>query len=669
MTIDATKDTTRISGAGIANDPRFPEITGHEMLRCIGSGAFGEVWLARNIMGTYRAVKVVHRRTFEHEHSYEREFTGMKKFEPVSRSHDGLVDILQVGRNDQAGYYYYVMELGDDQVSGDQFIPETYDPKTLGKEVASRGKLPFDECVKVGSSLAAALSHLHKHGLIHRDIKPSNIIFVNRIPKVADIGLVAHVGTSNTIIGTLGFMPPEGPGTPQGDIYSLGKVLYEISTGKDRQEWPELPTQLGETSGQKELLELNEVIVKACESDVRKRYKSADEMHADLMLLQAGKSVRRLRVLEQRFALATRIGAVVAALMLIGIGAFYQAKQAEKVANRRLAETYIANGNRSIDDGDVSRALPWFAGALRLFEKDTHNNELQRIRVAGVLRECPKTVQVLVGTNVLDSADISTNGQYLVTAGIDPAVTLWDATKGTPIRQLIGHTKEVEYASFSPDGRLIVTASDDKTVRIWESETGTLVRVIVHPEIVYSARFSPDGAWIITACKDGVVRLWEVRTLRAKEFAAHKQAVRRAAFSPDGHYIVTASEDYTAQVWNATTFRPVRGPFHHDSWVYDASFSPDSQLVVTASFDGTARVWNVRTGMLIHTLAHNDNVRSAQFSPDGRYVITACWDYMARVWDISNSKAVLVVPPLRHTGPVVQAGFSAQGRRVMTASN
>jgi len=86
----------------------------HELIRRIGAGSYGEVWLARNVVGTYRAVKVVYRKTFEHDRPYEREFGGMQKFEPVSRTHEGLVNVLQIGRNDQAGYFYYIMELADD---------------------------------------------------------------------------------------------------------------------------------------------------------------------------------------------------------------------------------------------------------------------------------------------------------------------------------------------------------------------------------------------------------------------------------------------------------------------------------------------------------------------------------------------------------------------------
>src|SRR2546426_4357628 len=65
----------------------LPAIPEHQLLRCIGRGSYGEVWLARNIMGTYRAVKVVYRKNFENERPYEREFAGIQKFEPISRSH------------------------------------------------------------------------------------------------------------------------------------------------------------------------------------------------------------------------------------------------------------------------------------------------------------------------------------------------------------------------------------------------------------------------------------------------------------------------------------------------------------------------------------------------------------------------------------------------------
>src|ERR1044071_10163644 len=104
-----------------------PVIPDHTLLRPIGRGAYGEVWLARNVMGSFRAVKIIWRRQFDSQRPYEREFAGIQRFEPVSRSSSGLVHVLHVGRNEGEGYFYYVMELADPaevpgakcQVSGD----------------------------------------------------------------------------------------------------------------------------------------------------------------------------------------------------------------------------------------------------------------------------------------------------------------------------------------------------------------------------------------------------------------------------------------------------------------------------------------------------------------------------------------------------------------------
>ena len=144
----------------------------------------------------------------------------------------------------------------------------------------------------LGLKLASALEHLHANGLVHRDIKPSNIIFVNGALKLADIGLVTAINEAQSLVGTAGYIPPEGPGMPQADLYSLGKVLYEIAFGKDRQEFPQLPLDLQSHRDYAALLELNEVILKACETDPRQRYQGAEAMGSDLELLNVGKSIQ-----------------------------------------------------------------------------------------------------------------------------------------------------------------------------------------------------------------------------------------------------------------------------------------------------------------------------------------------------------------------------------------
>ena len=290
-----------------------PDIPDLELLRCIGRGAYGEVWLARNILGTYRAVKVIHRNAFRDDEAFEREFSGLRRFEPVSREHDGFVAILHVGRDRADTFFYYVMELADDDANADRIYPDTYLPKTLSHELARCGRLSVKESVQLGLSLSDALGELHQRGLVHRDVKPSNIICVKGHAKLADIGLVAETGEKKRL-GTEGYIPPEGPGKPQGDIYSLGMMLYEASTGTDRLEYPELPADFDVMADREAFLKLNSIILKACEQDVRKRYQTATEMSEDLMRLGVDRPVQNVRSNFLRNPITARAGILVSIL-------------------------------------------------------------------------------------------------------------------------------------------------------------------------------------------------------------------------------------------------------------------------------------------------------------------------------------------------------------------
>jgi TolB-like protein/Flp pilus assembly protein TadD len=279
---------------GIKRPGETPDIPDFELLRCIGRGSYGEVWLARNILGTCRAVKIVKRKAFRDDEAFEREFSGLQRFEPVSQEHDGFVAILHVSRNRTAGFFYYVMELADDDTKRDRIEPETYVPKTLSNELARCGRLSVRESVQLGLSLCAALQELHRRGLVHRDVKPSNIIFVKGQAKLADIGLVAQTGERNRL-GTEGYIPPEGPGKPQADLYSLGMVLYEASTGTDRLDYPDLPGDVDAMAERETFLKLNAIILKACDNDVRKRYRTASEISDDLTKLGVGIPAQKTR--------------------------------------------------------------------------------------------------------------------------------------------------------------------------------------------------------------------------------------------------------------------------------------------------------------------------------------------------------------------------------------
>jgi serine/threonine protein kinase len=382
--------------AGVAPPP----VPDHELLHHIGRGAYGDVWLARNALGALRAVKVVYRARFKDDRPYEREFHGILKYEPISRSHEGLVQVLHAGRDEARGCFYYVMELADaeseqvgkwesEKVGSDRPAsvslahfptcpPASYSPRTLRSDLAGQERLPPVEAAQFVLRLAGALGHLHAHGLVHRDIKPSNVIFVGGQPKLADIGLVTDMGSSHSFVGTEGFIPPEGPGTPQADLYGLGKLLYELATGRDRMDFPQLPplanlkagrasrlpgerasasgpsalprsagaggtpALLDSSADAEALLELNEVMTRACAPEPRHRYANATELQAELNLFLAGRSLRRARHVERNLARLKKFAVAACVLLALGAGALWfagnearHAREKEREANDR----------------------------------------------------------------------------------------------------------------------------------------------------------------------------------------------------------------------------------------------------------------------------------------------------------------------------------------------
>src|ERR1041384_4647076 len=394
-------------------------IPDHELLRCIARGSYGEVWLARNIMGTFRAVKIVYRKNFDTQRLFDREFSGIKKFEPVSRSHEGFIDILHIGTNEPDGYFYYIMELGDDEKTEQVIDPASYKPKTLASELAARKRLEFDECLTLALSLTDALAHLHKTGLVHRDIKPANIIFINGRPKLADIGLVAKMNEALSVVGTHGFIPPEGPGHPPADLYSLGKVLYEISTGNDRNDFPEFPECLGELEDATRFLEFNEIVIRACCHDLRRRYQNAEQMYAELVVIQGGRSVKRLHLLEKRLDQLKRVSVPILVLLLVtgllGFSFYRERKMAFEQRQRQIGSK-LALATVAVDQGDFLGALPLINDAIRLENDSPQRLRDLRLGFWSTLQQCPKIVQLWTHRDEIRWCEFGSDGARLLQA-------------------------------------------------------------------------------------------------------------------------------------------------------------------------------------------------------------------------------------------------------------
>jgi WD40 repeat protein len=701
------------------------QIPDHTLLRVIGRGSYGEVWLARNVMGTLRAVKIVRRSAFDSDRPWMREFEGIRRCEPVSRAHDGLIDILHMGRNEEDGFFYYVMELAD--AAGGS---EEYAPATLAARLSSGRALEMPDCLRLTESLAGALAFLHEQGLIHRDVKPSNVLYAGGVPKLGDIGLVAEAGSSRSFVGTEGFVPLEGPGTERADIFALGKVVYEALTGLDRERFPRLPPWWADDAEFDQRVELNEIVLRACEGDPARRYHTAREMLADVAILASGRSVKKFRVMERRLHWLKWAAVLTVILVLLSGGTAWllqrertrtealeqaqrdqtkAAQQAEEVS-RQLADAldtaeldrveYLFRSGESADAlGLLARivqrnpehrtAVPRLALALwhgnfampvlPPFTTGGYVLKMQFLRDGKTLlilhRRGLATWDAATGRQLVKFDPVEGELSHAVLSPDENTLIAWNDRSGGTLRIFdmktgklragpFPHPGWLHTVGFSPNGSQFIAAGDGPEIRIFNSTTGVRSEIsMVHPPKQWAAVFDPTGGRIAT-CATDTIRIWDAVTHRLqRELPA--AGILLLEYSPDGRWIFAACADGTMRLFSANDDTPP-AVMKHAERVRFAAFSADSKRLVTASSDHTARVWAVPGAEpLTPPLRHRDAVNFAAFSPDGTRVVTCATDHTARVWDATAGR--VLSQPLYHNEQPLAAAFAPDGTTLYTS--
>jgi len=379
----------------------------YRVVEKIGSGGMAEVYKAvDDVLGRTVAVKVLHP-----QYASDPNFVARFRQEAqaaANLSSPNIVNIFDWGRDDDV--YYIVME----------YVHGT-DLKALVQE---KGPVDPLKAAEYGAQVCAALTAAHGYDIVHRDIKPQNIVLTpDGIIKVMDFG-IARAGNSTltqtgSVLGTAHYVSPEqAQGRNlglQSDLYSLGIVLYELTTGqvpfdadtpvavalKQVNEEPIPPRQLNPDIPPS----LEAVILRAMAKDPAERYASAEEMRRDLQRVASGRMVEAPIAAAGTAVMPAVNGAsrvrpvsakrkwwpwvvLVVGLLLLGIGAAYAfglIGGPEKIVVPDVA---------GLTEGEAAEALT----AVGLTVGDTEETNSEDVEVGLIVSQSPEPgVEVELG--------------------------------------------------------------------------------------------------------------------------------------------------------------------------------------------------------------------------------------------------------------------------------
>ncbi|HKU25223.1 MAG TPA: serine/threonine-protein kinase, partial [Candidatus Sulfotelmatobacter sp.] len=213
----------------------------YEILSALGAGGMGEVYRGRDTrLDRTVALKILPSHLSEDAEAKQRFDREARTISSLNHPH--ICTLFDVGHHD--GIDYLVMEYLEGETLADSL---------------RKGPLPIERILQYGMEICQGLERAHRSGIVHRDLKPGNVILTKIGAKIMDFGLakaavISPPASSNlsitlstpaqaqpltargTVLGTFQYMSPEQlegkEADPRSDIFSLGAVLYEMTTGK-----------------------------------------------------------------------------------------------------------------------------------------------------------------------------------------------------------------------------------------------------------------------------------------------------------------------------------------------------------------------------------------------------------------------------------------------------
>ncbi len=202
-----------------------------------------------------------------------------------------------------------------------------------------------------------------------------------------------------------------------------------------------------------------------------------------------------------------------------------------------------------------------------------------------------------------------------------------------------GHGGEVLSCVYSKDGAFVLSAGWDGCLRLWQTANGQLLTSLqtsVKP--LSSCAIAPDSSAWLSGSMDGTLSWWNAVTHQMRlSLVGHIRPISTIQYSPDGRFLATASWDRKIQLRAIGNEREGQALSGHQDIVSGCRWLPDGKQILSWSYDATLRLWDVETCCEIARLTgHADRITSAHLSRDGRWAVSGDREGIVKLWDLGR---------------------------------